>query len=204
MYLTKINMPIADRGVQRALGDCQQMHRMITGLFDTSRTDSQVLYRLYCGRGVCCVYIYSSAPVKHERLLPNMELIGERDVTRWLESLSEGQSQSFDLLAWPSKKVSDGIAKNSRRRVLRTEEERLAWLARKAEQNGFELINVRELESAQQPGRHDEEHGGRMYVDSYHYQGEMRITDAAKFRAAVRSGIGPGKAYGLGMLLLKP
>ena len=49
MYLTKINMPIADRGVQRALGDCQQMHRMITGLFDTSRTGSQVLYRLYCG-----------------------------------------------------------------------------------------------------------------------------------------------------------
>ena len=150
------------------------------------------------------MYIYSSAPVKHERLLPNMELIGERDVTRWLESLSEGQAQSFDLLAWPSKKVSDGIAKNSRRRVLRTEAERLAWLARKAEQNGFELINVRELESAQQSGRHDEEHGGRMYVDSYHYQGEMRIIDAANSAPAVRSGHRPRKAYGLGMLLLKP
>ena len=204
MYLTKINMPIADRGVQRALGDCQQMHRMITGLFDTSRTDSQVLYRLNFGRGVCCVYIYSSVPVKRERLLPNMELIGERDVTHWLESLSEGQVQSFDLLAWPSKKVPDGDAKNSRRRVLRTEAERLAWLARKAEQNGFEMLNVREFESAQQPGRHSEEHGGRLYVDSYHYQGKLLVTDAARFRAAVRSGIGPGKAYGLGMLLLKP
>ena len=204
MYLTRINMPVADRGVQRALGDCQQMHRLITGLFDTSRADSQVLYRMNCGSGVCRVYIYSAVPVKRERLLPNMELAGERDVTPWLDGLGEGQAWNFDLLAWPSKKVSAVGAKNSQRRVLRTEAERLAWLARKAEQNGFEMLNVREFESAQQPGRHSEEHGGRLYVDSYHYQGKLLVTDAARFRAAVRSGIGPGKAYGLGMLLLKP
>ena len=106
-------------------------------------------------------------------------------------------------MAWPSKKVGAEGAKNSRRRVLREESERLAWLARKAEQNGFVPINVRELEAAQQLGRHDEKQGGRLYVDSYHYQGTLRITDAVKFRYAVRKGIGPGKAYGLGMLLLK-
>lgn len=203
MYLTKINMPLANRGLQRALGDCQQMHRLIAGLFDAARADLDLLYRTNCARGVCSVYIYSAAPVKRERLLPNMELAGERDMSQWLDGMREGQVWSFDLAAWPSKKVGAAGAKNSRRRILRSEGERLAWLTRKAEQNGFELINVRELGASQQPGRHDEEHGGRLYVDSYHYQGALRITDAVKFRCAVRKGIGPGKAYGLGMLLLK-
>lgn len=203
MYLTRINLPLADRGVQRALGDCQQMHRLITGLFETSRADSGVLYRLNYGRGICSVYIYSSVPVVRERLLPNMELAGERDMTRWLDNLRDGQIWGFDMLTWPSKKIEVDGVKNSRRRVLRTEAERLAWLASKAEQNGFDLMNVRELESAQQLGCHDDEHGGRMYIDSYHYQGELRVANAARFRAALCGGIGPGKAYGLGMILLK-
>ena len=202
MYLTKINMPLANRAVQRALGDCQQMHRMIMGLFETPRAGSDVLYRLNCGRGMCSVYIYSSAPVKRERLLADMELAGERDMSRWIDSLCEDQTWSFDLLAWPSKKVAHDGAKNSRRRVLRTEEERLAWLARKAGQNGFEFLSARELEAAQQSGRHDVERGGSLYVDSYHYQGSLRVTNASQFRAAVSKGIGPGKAYGLGMMLL--
>ncbi len=41
-----------------------------------------------------------------------------------------------------------------------------------------------------------------MYLDQYHYQGTLQITDAVLFQNAVREGIGPGKSYGLGMLLL--
>ena len=93
-------------------------------------------------------------------------------------------------------------AKNSRRRILRTEEERLDWLRRKAEQNGFELVSCQELESGCQTGTHAVEQGGKMRMDSYHYQGVLRICHAEQFRSAVRNGIGPGKAYGLGMLLL--
>ena len=41
-----------------------------------------------------------------------------------------------------------------------------------------------------------------MYLDQYHYQGTLQITDVEQFRKAVQGGIGPGKSYGLGMLLL--
>ena len=45
MYLTRIDMPLAHRGVQRALGDCQQMHRRIAGLFADSRAGAGAAVR---------------------------------------------------------------------------------------------------------------------------------------------------------------
>ena len=120
----------------------------------------------------------------------------------WLSSICEGQTWNFDLIAWPSKKVAREGANNSRRRMLRSTDERLLWLQRKAQQNGFNLLSVRELESAQQTGWHDAGIGGQFHVHSYHYQGMLRVTDAERIQEAVCTGIGPGKAYGLGMLIL--
>ena len=91
MYLTRIDMPLAHRGVQRALGDCQQMHRRIAGLFADSRAGAGVLYRLRYTRGSCSAYLYSAVPVKRDRLLPDMQLVGERDMTDWLNTLTEGR-----------------------------------------------------------------------------------------------------------------
>lgn len=202
MYLTKITLSLADRSIQRALGDCQQMHRLIMGLFDTDRASANVLYRLRSAQGAIAVYIYSSAPLKSDRLTLGMKFAGERDMGPWLESLSEGQRWNFDLLACPSKKVAVEGIKNSRRRILRTPDERTDWLRHKAMQNGFAVMTVRELGSSQQTGHHPAENGGRLYIDNYHYQGTLQVTDAALFRNVVSSGLGPGKAYGLGMLLL--
>ena len=133
-----------------------------------------------------------------------MRFSGERDLSHWLQNMRERQIWQFDLLASPCKKVAREGKSNSQRRVLRTVEERCGWLVRKGEQNGFQLISLQELEGSQRFGRHTEERGGRMYLDSYHYQGALRVTDAEQFREAVRNGVGPGKSYGLGMLLLHP
>ena len=103
----------------------------------------------------------------------------------------------------PFKKSAAAPGENNRRRVLRRREDRLAWLARKAEQNGFELIEVEEARGEKLSAAHAEDRGGRLYLDLYRYSGFLRIRDLSKFRSALRSGIGPGKAYGLGMLLLR-
>ena len=204
MYLTKIDLSIGNRGIQRALGDCQELHRMVMGLFETGRKDAGVLYRLRERGSERAIYLYSAQLVQKARLLPGMRFSGERDLSHWLQNMREGQIWQFDLLASPCKKVAREGKSNSQRRVLRTVEERCGWLVRKGEQNGFQLISLQELEGSQRSGRHTEERGGRMYLDSYHYQGALRVTDAEQFREAVRNGVGPGKSYGLGMLLLHP
>lgn len=202
MYLTKIDLELSNRTVCAALGDCQKMHRLLNGLFDSSRQDVQLLYRVR-GRGRdCSVYLYSSCPIHPEKLLPFMTLEGQRDLSGWLDTMKPGRRLRFDLLTMPSKKEPQETGKNSRRRILKTEEERLAWMERKAAQNGFALVQMQELETVGFTGKHSQEQGGRMSWNAYHYTGILEIRDAEAFRKAMEQGIGPEKAYGLGMILL--
>ncbi len=203
MYLAKIEMPLSDPGVRAALRDAQRMHRRVSGLYGTARAEASVLYRARVRGGTVELYLYAACPVQREALLSSMKLAGERDLSDWLESMAEGQRWGFDLLTMPFKKQPDPEGRNSRRRVLRSREERLAWLARKAEQNGFELLEAEECAAEKLNVTHAENDGGTLWLDPYRYTGLLRVTDAALFRRAVRQGIGPGKAYGLGMLLLR-
>lgn len=200
MYLIRIDMDRSQRLIWSAMADCQKMHQLLMGLFDAPRQEAKVLYRLKEQGMQIAVYLYAAIPVIEERLLPGMTLAGQRDVTEWLSSMQNGRCFRFDLVAMPSKKVGNG-AKNSRRRVLRMPEERMAWLQRKAEQNGFRILDVSEQGNVSFYGEHTE-NGGGMHWDSYHYTGMLEIVDQTAFQAAVENGIGPGKAYGLGMLLL--
>lgn len=201
MYLTKIDLERASRRIQFALADCQQLHRLVMGLFGTNRKSSHVLYRLRDQDRALSLYLYSDGPIDQARLLPGMHFAGERDLSDWLSQMEAGQIRGFDLLAAPTKKVPTETGRNSQRRILRTEEERLAWLSRKGEQNGFRLLQCQELENHQQRGYHKKDSGGPMYVTGYHYQGLLQITDSERFRHAIQEGIGSGRAYGLGMLL---
>lgn len=201
MYLTKIQLDLYNRTVCYALSDCQRMHRMINGLFAMDREGAKLQYRIQNTGRSCAVYLCSDVQIDRSRLLPFMTFAGERELGEWLASMTNGKTLSFDLVTMPSKK--ERAEGNSRRRILRTAEERSAWLARKAEQNGFSLLAVQELESASLPGKHEKERGGYMVWDTYHYRGVLQITDNDRFCEALQTGIGPGKAYGLGMILLK-
>lgn len=203
MYLTKIELERASRRIQFALADCQQLHRLVMGLFGTDRKSSHVLYRLRNQARTLALYLYSDGPIDQTRLLSGMRFAGERDLSDWLSRMEQGQVRGFDLLAAPTKKVKTETSRNSQRRILRTQEERLAWLTRKGEQNGFRLLQCQELENHQQSGNHKKDAGGPMYVTGYHYQGLLQITDLERFQRAVQEGIGSGRAYGLGMLLFQ-
>ena len=107
------------------------------------------------------------------------------------------------FVTMPFKKERRSDNGNSRRRMFRNEENRLEWLIRKAEQNGFAILEVQEFTDEKIKICHTNEKGGTMIMDSYRYSGTLTIKDISAFRRAVQEGIGPGKAYGLGMLLLK-
>ena len=198
MYLIKIEMNRRDaRGL---LADCQQMHRFITGFFGTDRQSGQILYRTNLIQNRLCIYLYAQSPAEH---IPDNCEVRQRDITAWLDSMEEGQIWSFDLIAAPTKKVSCEGKKNSQRRILRQPCERQEWLERKAQQNGFGIIQVQEQEQLHISGKHKSDKGGMMYHDAYHYQGVLQIIDADAFRQALKKGIGSGKSYGFGMMMVK-
>lgn len=86
-----------------------------------------------------------------------------------------------------------------RRVALLDEDERLGWLARKAEQAGFAVLGVRT--SNQKPWAWSR--GDRnVRFDGVDFEGTLRVRDAGRLRDALVAGIGSGKAFGFGLLSL--
>ena len=200
MYLIKVEVELNLRKDSGLLTDCQQMHRFVTGFFGTDRQSGQILYRTNLVQSKLCIYLYARTPAEY---IPDNCQVQQRDVTAWLDSMEEGQLWSFDLIAVPAKKVACEGRKNSQRRILRLPQERQAWLARKAEENGFAVLQAQELEQLHVSGKHKADKGGGMHHDAYHYQGVLQIIDADAFREALQAGIGSGKSYGFGMMMVK-
>lgn len=203
MYLSRIDMGLSSPAVRAALRDAQRMHRLAAGFFGVSREEAQLLYRCRVRGTAVSLYLYSAFPVDRARIPGGMVLGGEREMTDWLAGFREGQSLQFDLLTMPFKKVPGAEGGNSRRRVLRTQEERLSWLDRRAAQHGFRVLRAEETQEEKISAAHPKERGGSLYLDAYRYTGVLQIEDGDVFRSAVQTGIGPGRSYGLGMLLLK-
>lgn len=202
MYLSKVNLDLRSPSVRQALRDCGDMHRNIQTLFSASRSDSGVLYRIYQQGSGCYVYTMSeNAPAETEESIHNgMRVTGSRDVSAMEKLFVPGKRFRFQLLTMPYKKVADGVSKNSRRRYLRTPEERIAWLQRKGEQHGFALLEMEE-----QPGEtlSSYKNGHMLYLSTVKYSGVLCVTEQDRFCQAWKYGIGAEKAYGLGMLMVQ-
>ena len=105
----------------------------------------------------------------------------------------------FSLRAYPAVKKAvfneDGSRKKQGIRVPHSEPEE--WLKKKAIENGFEIENVTVTKKHSQ----NASKGFQMAVD---FEGVLTVKDKNLFLNAVSKGIGPSKAYGMGLLLLKP
>jgi CRISPR system Cascade subunit CasE len=225
MILTSVFMNAASREVQRCLADAHTMHVRVMSLFGPvsggpARASFAVLYR----------------PEVNERegtvrlLLQSRE---EPDFAKWPDGLFDPRCEApnpratqlepllgalrgqyrFRLRANASRKIDtktreDGTKSNGQRVPLRRDEDRLAWLVRRAAQHGFHLattddgnVIARVLPGGCAFGRRGGEtvtHEGALF------DGVLVVDDAARLRDAVVQGVGPGKSYGFGLLSLAP
>ena len=200
MILSKFSFDIRNRYGRSCISDYQNMHRSIMRLFHCSRKEGSVLYRFH--PKTLAVYILSENAPDISNIPSGMVFVGQKDMSAWEAKFTEGSCFRFDILVAPFKKVAEEGARNSRRRFLRTYQERLEWMSRKAEQSGFELVEIQENQSQTIHGSHSEEKGGNFYCNVVSYQGILRVSDKERFSMAWKQGIGAGKAYGQGMLML--
>lgn len=114
--------------------------------------------------------------------------------------LSRGRYR-FQLRANPTKRDSA-----SRKRLpLRTPEEQLDWLRRKAAQSGFavEEDSLRILPEGREWFR-VEKRGHAGVHHAVEFEGCLTVTDPALFKTAFGKGIGSAKGFGFGLLALVP
>ena len=63
MFLSKIEMPLAEPAVRAAMRDAQKMHRLAAGLYQLPRQDAELLYRVRAEGHTVLLYLYADLPV---------------------------------------------------------------------------------------------------------------------------------------------
>jgi CRISPR system Cascade subunit CasE len=228
MYLSKLVLNLRDWQVRRDLADCQELHRTLLRAFPDGAADNIAGARARCGllyrvevdrlSGTVAVLVQSALEPDWSRLPAGYAArCAWKPITAAYEAITVGMRLRFRLRANPTRRIARARDAEETRWVgkrvqLFREEDQLAWLARKGQAHGFRLVQVRAVPdrpvSAVQvapegvvTGRRTS--GGQVHpltFGSVLFEGELEVTDAATFRAALVHGIGPAKAYGFGLL----
>ena len=230
MYLSRLAINPRNREVQQDLADVYQMHRTVMSAFphveakgDAPRAGLSVLYRLETGERSREVVLLVQSRVRPDWThltrgylaadSGEVENPATKDISRVLQALREGQVLRFRLRANPTRKIETkstpaGQRRNGRRVDLRTEQLQLEWLVRRAEQAGFALGLA--LPDGDVPavrvGASEKVTGQRRRISlaTVLFDGLLKVTDAGLFRQAIATGIGPGKAFGCGLMSIAP
>lgn len=227
MYLSRVRLDVRSAAVRRDLADLNAMHRTVMtsvpdGLGLAPRAQAGVLWRLDLpGTGRSPVLLVQSATSPDWSHLPSGYSIDPTTDVRSLDpvlaALRIGARFRFRLRANPTRKVDtksspNGERRNGRRIPLRGDEACLAWLVRQAAGAGFGIgstpqdaaraVIVRPQGDAL--GRRDAGTAPPVTVRSVLFEGVLTVHDPERLGHALAAGIGPGRAYGCGLLSLAP
>ncbi|MHB9145228.1 MAG: type I-E CRISPR-associated protein Cas6/Cse3/CasE [Symbiobacteriia bacterium] len=218
MYLSRLVLNLRDREVQHDLADCQSMHQRIMGAFpavegESARAELGVLYRADTDHRNGGVTLLVQSLVEPDwSKLPEHYLLGtaaQKYVTGHYRRIAAGSVLRFRLLANPTRRIDtksgpNGEKRNGRRVELTREDDQLAWFDRKALDAGFRSLELRVVgkgPALDVTGRHP---AGKVVLKGVVYEGRLVVKDQERFRHALEHGVGPGKAYGFGLLSVAP
>lgn len=226
MYLSRLTLEPRSRPVRRDIADRHGLHRTVMAAFpDDSggRATLGVLFRIEIEHALPLLYVQSNDMPDWSHLPEGYlhdDWLGDanpavRDLGPAWSTLTTGRELRFRLQANPSKRVRSESAQGTGPRVpLRGSEECLEWLRRKAGAGGFELIDVGDASGVPAVRAVDtglahgwRPHGDerqRLTISGVRFDGRLRIVDATAFLSTLGTGIGPGKAYGFGLLSIAP
>jgi CRISPR system Cascade subunit CasE len=229
LYLSRIILNPTSKAVMHDLGSPRELHKTLSGCFPkidgqdgkpsherkTPRNVYDLLHRLDQKGESAVLYIQSNTRPDWHRLSPGYAIrYDDKKIDHLYTAIKNGDRLQFRLAANPTKragKSDDGKERfrdpKKRRRIdIRTEEGRIKWLARKGEECGFRLAQARisddvvATEVSTERGSSFKHDNGRVTLGSAVFTGVLEVTDADAFRNALAKGIGPGKAYGFGLM----
>ncbi len=197
MYLSKIKLNLASSFVRKGFNNSEELHKNVQSFFGTDRLSSKSLYRVQTIGPNAFLYVLSSkTPSESDNI---GDIVGSKDITNFIDSFSNGNIFKFSCLAVPAKKISSNGGP-SKRKFLRSTEEKIEWLNRQSAKSGFEIIGP--IEAVSKPNQRVVKPGSSFDFPVTNFTGLLRITDSELFKTAYCNGIGPLKAYGVGMIML--
>jgi len=111
-----------------------------------------------------------------------------------------GRQYRHDLVMDLKKKEPDAAETQAERVQMAARQ----WLGARQSQYGFELFEGTIIGEAYRQWRIGGKGGNRISFSSIDCSGRLVVTDTDQFESALMSGIGPAKAFGCGLLLIRP
>lgn len=231
IYLSRCALNPRRRGAARLLASMERMHAAILqNCFHESQWEGgeppRILWRL--DRHQKGYYLYIQSPIRpdltqlaEEAGWPEIEsAYGVKSYQHFLERLAEGLSWNFRLVATPTRAVKSEGAKRSKRIPIVRDENRIQWLASRAEGWGFEIpqvpvnlseggatdlaVAIVEKERIRFQRGKAEKPGSLVTLNRVAFEGILTVKNPEVLRSAMLNGLGAAKAYGCGLLTLAP
>lgn len=221
-YFSRFMINPQRRGAWKLLRSPQAMHAAVMATLppDTDYSESRILWRLDESKHAPTLYMLSPEKPDFSALVEQagwQTRPGESaHYGRLLAKLENGQEWAFRLAANPVKRHTN--KQTGKREVFPhvTAEQQQAWIRERAPQWGFEVIPAVEGQDVEEcpmvssrqdlafARRNAEGKVGKVTHRKAQFDGALRITDVELFRKSLLSGMGRGKAYGMGLLTLAP
>ncbi|MBW1988644.1 MAG: type I-E CRISPR-associated protein Cas6/Cse3/CasE [Deltaproteobacteria bacterium] len=220
MYLSQLILehPPRSRALRRDLAFPYQMHKTLSRAF--ADQGQRVLFRLDSPRRGAPRVLVQSEQEPDWSFLGHMPGYASRVTAKpFVPDFSPGQLLRFRLRANPTKKVGTsskaqrlaGKKNNGQRLALLMEEDQRDWLARKAAAGGFVVNPAAVWISREDSPRYmvkgwQGANGNKRKLSLFSvlFEGYLQVRDPGEFVSTLRSGIGPGKGLGFGLLSLAP
>lgn len=199
MYLTRLTLDPRSAQARRDLADAYEMHRTLARAFvaDEHSAPARFLWRLEAGNNawttpVVLVQSQQAGDWSALQGLPNyLQREIESKSLRLQEWIEGGARYRFRLQANPT------VTRQGKRYGLTGEEEQLAWLSRQGARHGFEVEAALVSASDVLASRKGD---SRISLRRVCFEGYLRVRELTAFSKALEQGIGPGKAFGCGLL----
>jgi CRISPR system Cascade subunit CasE len=224
LYLSRLVPDVRTAAARRDLANPYDMHRTLMRAFPTPDDDGpgRVLWRTDTNRSTGGLHV-----IVQSTRLPDWSQLDQT----WFASSPQqrefspvfrpGQCLRFRLRANPTRRAGnshDDPVFVGKRVPIMNSDGQLAWLARKAERGGFQLVGHNGADStspfdvaishtdtvrSRKPGP---DSGRASAIDHYAvlFDGRLQIADRDRFIQTIAQGIGPAKAFGFGLLSIAP
>lgn len=184
------------------------LHALVTGLFGRAVFQP---FRFFETEGGCSIYGYSEHDEDVLRALmevtmtPDMPVFPEDLRSKPMPELEANARVGFDMRVTPMRRrgaverdahdveVLNGIQRNREESYLKWLSERLAGVA---DIEDFRLVRFRKTQGSRK--------GVKVHLSDATFHGTVSVKDRAGFLDLLKNGVGRGKAYGFGMVLLRP
>ncbi|MCQ4321966.1 type I-E CRISPR-associated protein Cas6/Cse3/CasE [Stutzerimonas stutzeri] len=199
MYLTRLTLDPRSAQARRDLGDAYEMHRTLARAFaaDAQSLPARFLWRLEAGSNAWAtpvVLVQAAAEADWSALQALLNYLQRPVESKHLaleEWVEGGGRYRFRLQANPT------VTRQGKRYGLVGEAEQLAWLGRQGKRHGFSVEAALVTASDVLNSRKGE---GQISVQRACFEGILQVQNLQAFSRALKTGIGPAKAFGCGLL----